>query len=247
MLPLGNRTSATPFSLRHHGHGAEKGVRDSQTPGLPWETARSITSRAQNPRDLPCAGYLPHGRKGYDPHSPRDGDVAWPKGSRGTSTSSSLGATSLAECSTTSNWTWLDHFRNIDKLSKWLGTEDGAEAVRALWARDDRARGQVPPDDEVIARIRAFSSRMPADVISGAGVRLRTISVLLMALDAERYPPFKTTELNRAYARVGYTKLPRDEDEGTQYEHTLRFFDGSSRSRRHGDWTDPATAWKRSR
>ena len=40
---------------------------------------------------------------------------------------------------------WLDHFRNVVKLSKWLGTEDGAEAVRALWARDDRASCRFHP------------------------------------------------------------------------------------------------------
>lgn len=120
---------------------------------------------------------------------------------------------------------WLDYWRSADRLSKWLGTAEGAEAVRVLWARDDRTKGQVPPDDEVIARIRAFSSRLPAEVISGAGGRLRTISVLLMALEAERYPPFKTTELKSAYARVGYPKPPRDADEGAQYEHALGFFD----------------------
>ena len=123
----------------------------------------------------------------------------------------------------TENLNFYGYFGAVGPLLKWLATDDGAEAVRAFWARDDRS--PAPPDDEVIARIRAFSSRWPRGVVSGTGVRLRAISVLLMALDAERYPPFKTTELNDACARVGYRKLPRDEDEGTLYEHVLRFFD----------------------
>ena len=125
----------------------------------------------------------------------------------------------------TADLNWLDYWPSMHAVREWLKTGDGAEAVRALWARDDRAKGQGPPEDEVIARIRAFSSRLPADVISGAGGRLRTISVLLMALDAERYPPFKKTELNSAYSRVGYSKPSRDADEGAQYEHALGFFD----------------------
>ena len=120
---------------------------------------------------------------------------------------------------------WLDYWANMDAVRRWLDTEGGAEAARALWAREDRAEGQLPPDGAVIARIRAFSSSMPADVISGAGSRLRTISVLLMALDAERFPPFKTKELNNAYAHVGYHMPPHDADEGTLYEHALGFFD----------------------
>ena len=129
----------------------------------------------------------------------------------------------------TGNLNWLGYWRNMHAVREWLDTGDGAvegaEAVRALWACDDRAKGQVPPEDVVITRIRAFSNRLPADVIHGAGGRLRTISVLLMALDAERYPPFKKTELNRAYARVGYPKPPRDADEGAQYEHAFGFWD----------------------
>ena len=120
---------------------------------------------------------------------------------------------------------WLDYWANMDAVRRWLDTEGGAEAARALWAREDRTEGQLPPDGAVIARIRAFSSSMPADVISGAGSRLRTISVLLMALDAERFPPFKTKQLNNAYQHIGYHMPPHDADEGTLYEHALGFFD----------------------
>ena len=125
----------------------------------------------------------------------------------------------------TADLNWLDYWQNMHAIREWMNAGRGAEAVRALWARDDRAKGQAPPDDEVIERIRAFSSRLPADVISGAGGRLRTISVLLMALNAERYPPFKAKEFSSAYARVGYPKPPRGADEGAQYEHSLGFFD----------------------
>ena len=121
------------------------------------------------------------------------------------------------------NLNWLGYWRAVGPLSHWLATDDGAEALRAFWARDDRP--PAPADDEVIARLRTFSGRWPRDVVSGPGVRLRAISVLLMALDAERYPTFQKTEFGKGYRRIGYPGHPRGADEAKLYEHALGFLD----------------------
>jgi len=116
----------------------------------------------------------------------------------------------------------------LSKLKEWLGTDDGSDALRELWARDNRSPKQIPPEEAVIARVRSFADRLPQDVVGGVrsrGSRLRVISVLLMALDAEQYPPFKITEFHETYELLGYPKTPERADEAEMYEHALRFLD----------------------
>ncbi len=107
------------------------------------------------------------------------------------------------------NGNWLDllrkigHFGNLcgwrgrDDLLKWFKKDpDGAsDVLREFWAHDEQS---------VAERIRHFASRMPQYVIKGRGTRMRPISFLLMALDAERYPPFMKTVFDNSYHLTGY-------------------------------------------
>ena len=51
------------------------------------------------------------------------------------------------------------------------------------------------------------------------------ISVLLMGLDVEQYPPFGITLFDSVYERTGYDKPERSADEANLYEHALGFLD----------------------
>jgi MoxR-like ATPase len=118
---------------------------------------------------------------------------------------------------------------NAANVWKFLIAEDRADALRELWAPSRQAADQVPPLVEVLARIRTFSKRLPENPaggkLKGSGTRMRPISVLLMAFDVDRYPPFKTREFNKAYEAVGYPSPPAGSDEAALYEHALEFVD----------------------
>ena len=103
-------------------------------------------------------------------------------------------------------------------LERWIEAqpEDAREALRSLWADDDRPLSE---------RIRAFCRRLPEDVLRGVGTRTNITSILLMGLDVERYPPFRIRLLNRTYSRTGYAYPETDADEAAAYEHALGFFD----------------------
>ena len=108
---------------------------------------------------------------------------------------------------------WMDNFPN-----------DALEALRTLW-RDGGA--------SVNTRIQEFSALLPySDVggiqgtgISGPGTRASLIAVLLMALDVEKYPPYRWTLFDAAYKRTEYTLPSPDADEAVQYDHALGFLD----------------------
>ncbi len=106
---------------------------------------------------------------------------------------------------------------------------DRGNALRELWAPYRQSTGQTPPIAEVLARIRAFSKRLPENPaggkLKGSGTRMRPISVLLMAFDVDQYPPFKTTEFDRAYKALGYPVPPSGADEASLYEHAIAFLD----------------------
>ena len=115
----------------------------------------------------------------------------------------------------------LTAWRERDVLMKWLRDrpDDALEDLQSLWADDDTLPGK---------RIRTFVARVPEDPenpknFKGAGTRLRLVSVLLMAMGAENYPPFKRTEFDKAYKATGYPEPPHDTDEAELYEHALLF------------------------
>ncbi len=111
----------------------------------------------------------------------------------------------------------LIHYLQKSHFIDWINEHPDAAlaALRVLWEPD------VP---SLRDRIAAFNSRFP-QVISGRGTRMNVISVLLMALGAEHYPPFMTTLFNDAYKRTNYEQPAKDADEAALYEHALGFLD----------------------
>ncbi len=105
------------------------------------------------------------------------------------------------------------------RLRDWIDKSPDIvlKALQTLWKEDD---GLPIPE-----RIRMFSELLPLDVLSGVGSRLTPISQFLMALDAERYPPYKTNAFNSAYDRAGYGRPHPNADEAAVYEFALGFLD----------------------
>ena len=112
----------------------------------------------------------------------------------------------------------LSHYIPRSVLTDWFEVETPSAqgALRKLW--DD--------DISVAERIRTLLDHTPDDPrFKGTGTRLREVSVLLMALGADRCPPFKIREFNAGFDATGYGRPPSDADEGALYEHALAFLD----------------------
>ena len=112
------------------------------------------------------------------------------------------------------------HYVPKSNFCNWLrGSPDESRmAFQAIWARDDLS---------VNERIRSFNKRFPNSVLgtgAGAGTRMNVISVLLMGLDAQQYPPFAYRLFMNSFRRTGYP-LPWNADEAGLYEHALGFLD----------------------
>ena len=100
---------------------------------------------------------------------------------------------------------WIDDF-----------PDNALIALQALWTRDASS---------IDERIRNFSARLPRSASSGSGVRTTVMSVLLMGLDVEQYPPFRVGYYSDAYTGTGYSQPKRGADEPEIYEHALGFLD----------------------
>ncbi len=109
-------------------------------------------------------------------------------------------------------------WRQISNLHRWCAgqTSQALHALRVLWNEGNAS---------VEERIRAFAPLLPNFMRSGAGTNMRLIAGLLMALDAERYPPFMITVFRQTYQRTGYTQPRNDADEAALYLHALGFLD----------------------
>ena len=117
----------------------------------------------------------------------------------------------------------LVEWRAATVLFRWfkLNPVDALDAMQALWAKDD-----TPIPD----RIRDFIPHVPEDPdhptnFRGPGTRMRLISALLMALDPQKYPPFKTTEFKNAYEITGQDGPLPGSDAADMYEYALEFLD----------------------
>ena len=104
------------------------------------------------------------------------------------------------------------------KFRDWIdkSPQDALIALQAIWAEDDLSLDR---------RIGEFCKLMPRLAASGSGTRMNVISVLLMGLDCEQYPPFKVTKFDEAYDRTKYGRPEKGADEATLYEHALSFLD----------------------
>ena len=110
------------------------------------------------------------------------------------------------------------NWRNLNAFSRWYTEhpEDALRLLQELWVQDGST---------VSERIHQMSDSLPASVGAGAGTRMRVISVLLMGLDVDRYPPFQLQTFNKAYDLTGYGRPASGNDEAGLYEHALEFLD----------------------
>ncbi len=108
-------------------------------------------------------------------------------------------------------------WRIAGNLVDWANQSpnEARQALQKLW---------YPGDLSLSQRIRGFCDLLPRDVSSGTGSRTTLASVLLMGLDVEHYPPFKTTAFNWAYD-TRYALPAQGADEVALYEHALVFLD----------------------
>ena len=111
----------------------------------------------------------------------------------------------------------LIHHVQKAQFCDWIeeAPDDSHQALSLLWSGGDT---QFPE------RVRAFMEFFPESVIRGVGTRTNVASVLMMGLDAEQYPPFKTTLFETAQKHTGY-EPSADADEAATYDDALRFLD----------------------
>ena len=114
----------------------------------------------------------------------------------------------------------LFFFIDGDPLNKWFKEkpDDALQPLKTLWTDDGTP---------IAERIRTFVEQVPprGNGFKSAGSRMNVVSVLLMALDPERYPPLKVRFLKEGYERTGYRTPPNGADAGALYEHALGFLD----------------------
>ena len=107
----------------------------------------------------------------------------------------------------------------LSDFHRWSAdySEEASSALEALWSLDDLTLAE---------RIRGFSSGLPRSAVRGAtGNRTNVISVLLMGVDVEQFPPFRLRLFNEAYDSTGYDRPESEADEAALYEYALTFLD----------------------
>ena len=104
------------------------------------------------------------------------------------------------------------------RFRDWIdgSPEEALPTLRELWEGDEPDVGE---------RIRSFCARFPRQVSSGSGVRMTAVSVLLMGLDVENFPPFRVSPFADAYQRTGYALPEPRSEEAALYDHALGFLD----------------------
>ena len=104
------------------------------------------------------------------------------------------------------------------KLCDWIdsASDDAMRALSLLWSASD-----TQPTE----RVREFMKCLDSRVIAGPGTRANVASVLLMALDAKRYPPFQIRLFNKAYDLTESGGPDENADEAELYSHALQFLD----------------------
>ena len=112
----------------------------------------------------------------------------------------------------------LIHPIEQSKFRDWIdeSPDDALLGLQAMWVGDDAS---------VDERVRDLVELMPQSVSSGPGTRTTLMSILLMGLEVERYPPFRVRVFDEAYGRTGYPLPESGVDEAGLYDHALNFLD----------------------
>lgn len=111
----------------------------------------------------------------------------------------------------------LLNWRVTQRVAEWVESDPASarEALLQLWKVDS-------PVDMVI---RGFIERLPDGLAGGRGVRLSLASMLLGAVDPNRYPIYRPTPFDRAFRLLDYPEAKVDLDEAALYQHILTFLD----------------------
>ena len=116
--------------------------------------------------------------------------------------------------------------RRLGPLLSWIEKDRtrARDALRRLWADDSGTATTNASTEETLERIRVFADGLPPG-IGRPGGHMTVTSVLLMALGAERHPPFGTRAFDKTYEKIGYGPLPRKRTEAELYKCALGFLD----------------------
>ena len=113
----------------------------------------------------------------------------------------------------------LVRWQAYDRFLKWMQThpEDAKQSLLALWSSDT-----VSEDG-----IRRFFDLVPIsrDVLSSPGERVSVLSFLTMGVDPYRFPPYKASAFQKAYALTGYSPPTYGTSHADVYCHALGFLD----------------------
>ena len=102
----------------------------------------------------------------------------------------------------------------LDKHPDDARPDDALGVIMSLWG---------PPTQHLTARFHLLSSHLMALPLSSAA-RTNLVSILLMGLDAEEYPPYRSTLFDWAYEQTRYPK-PKQGTDAEMYEYALEFLD----------------------
>lgn len=108
----------------------------------------------------------------------------------------------------------LVSWQYVQNLDKWI-TSDPERASAALLELWDE---HIPLPD----RVNKFVGNVGESLKGG---EVRSTAVLLMAVSAERYPPYASRVFNKAYVLTGGTKPDRTVSAGEKYQLALTFLD----------------------
>ena len=114
------------------------------------------------------------------------------------------------------NFRGLVHWVNQQKLQAWANENpsDAKHALQDLWSCSG----------SIFQGIDEFCARLP-DTTTGSGTRANIASVLLMGLDADRYPPYNREIFRVAYKCTGFELPPPRGRSAELYEHALNYLD----------------------
>ena len=110
----------------------------------------------------------------------------------------------------------------VDDFNRWCAEhpEKALAALQTLWEESSASAAE---------RIHSFTDASFDSPLRGKGSAygssLSVISVLLMGLEVEQYPPFAVSWFKEAYEHTEYSLPENNADEATLYEHALGFLD----------------------